>query len=482
MSSGLLSIARSALTTHQTALQTIAHNIANAETPGYSRQEASLEANTPVRLPYGSAGTGVSVTTIIRKRDILLDDGFRASNASLGTAEARRDGLGSLEGIFGEPTEAGMSATLDQFWGSWGDLATSPNSGAARAVVQQRGAQVAGLFNTYDAALTEQRTATVERLSATIETINGLADQVAQLNGRIVSAETDGHTANDLRDRRDMALDSLSRIAGTRVFTQHDGSAMVVIGNSKLVDGSSSTRLHVEYVSPVPPPAVTPSDLPLRIRLGNSRDTLAPLGGALRAVMEFANTDIPALRSRLDTMASSLVTAVNAAHGAGYTFSGNSIPGTAAGEFFDAGSAANPVRGGTMRLSSAVAADPGNVASSGSASAPTDNMTARAIADLRTTAGTVSYTGPNGVSESGSFLGFFRSTVTGLGTQVRRADDDTAIYGMLAEQADVRRQAVSGVSTDEELVQMLRVQQSYTAATKMIKVADEMLQTLLSLI
>lgn len=482
MSSGLLSIARTALTTHQTALQTIAHNIANAETPGYSRQEVVLEANTPVRLSYGNTGTGVSVTTIIRKRDILLDDGFRSSNASLGTAEGRRDGLSSLEGIFGEPSEAGMSATLDAFWGAWSDLATSPNSGAARAVVQQRGAQVADLFNSYDAALTDQRSAAVERLSTTVDHINGLASQVAHLNGRIVSAETGGHSANDLRDERDNILDSLSRIAGTRVFAQNNGSTTVVIGNSNLVDGSSSTPLHLEFVSPVPPPAVTPSDIPVRIRLGTSPDTLAPLGGELKSVMEFANSDVPVLRSRLDTMASSLVTAVNSAHSAGFTFDGNTIPGTAAGDFFDAGTVTDPVRGGTMRLSAAVAADPANVASSSSADAPTDNMTARALTELRTTAGTVSYTGPDGVSETGSFLGFFRTTVTKLGTQTRRAEDDTTIYTMLAEQADVRRQSVSGVSTDEELVQMLRVQQSYTAATKMIKVADEMLQTLLSLI
>jgi flagellar hook-associated protein 1 FlgK len=482
MSSGLLSIARSALTAHQTAMQTIAQNIANAETPGYSRQEAVLDATTPVRMSYGSMGTGVSVTTIIRKRDILLDDGFRASNASLGNAEMRRNGLGSLEDIFGEPTEAGMSATLDQFWGAWSDLATSPSSGAARSVVQQRGAQVADLFNSYDTALTAQRASSVERLSGTVDEINGLATQVAQLNDRIVASETGGHTANDLRDRRDLLLDSLSRIAGTRVFTQGDGSATVMIGNSNLVGGSTATPLHLEYVSPVPPPAITPTDLPVRIRLGSSPDALAPLGGALKATVDFLNSDIPALRSRLDTMASSLVTAVNDAHSAGFTFSGNGIPGTAAGDFFDAGSAGNPVRGGTIRLSSAVAADPANVASSSDASAPTDNMTARTLADLRTTAGTVSYTGPNGVSETGSFLGFFRATVTTLGTQVQRAADDTTIYTMLAEQADTRRQSVSGVSTDEELVQMLRVQQSYTAATKMIKVADEMLQTLLSLI
>ena len=84
MSTGLFSIARSAIMTHQTALQTISQNIANAETPGYSRQEAQLMANTPVRLAYGNVGTGVHVETIIRKRDILLDETFRSAAGQSG--------------------------------------------------------------------------------------------------------------------------------------------------------------------------------------------------------------------------------------------------------------------------------------------------------------------------------------------------------------------------------------------------------------
>lgn len=482
MTTGLFSIARSALVTHQTALQTIAHNIANAETPGYSRQEALLEANTPVRLSYGHVGTGVSVHTIIRKRDTLLDDSFRSSNGSLGSAESREQSLAALESIFGEPTDAGMSSALDQFWGAWSDLATTPNNGAARAVVQQRGAQVADLFNSYDASLSAQRGQAVDRLSATVAEINGLADTVAEMNGRLVSAEIGGDTANDLRDQRDLMLDRLSQLAGARVFMQKDGSATVLIGNSNLVDGNGARPLHLEFVEPVPPPAVTPSDIPVRLRLGNSPDAINNFGGSLDAIVRSVNTDIPALRGRLDAMASALVTAVNDAHTAGFTFTGNSIPGTAAGNFFDAGTATNPVRGATIRLDALIAADSSKIASSDDASAPTGNGAATAIAKLRVASDSVSYTDSNGVSETGSFLNFFRSTVTRLGIDARRAEDDTTIYSTLVEQAETRRQSVSGVNTDEELVNMMKVQQAYTAATKLIKTADEMLQTLLALV
>lgn len=482
MSSGLFNVARSALLTHQTALQTISHNIANAETPGYTRQEAVLAANTPVRLPYGTVGTGVHVDTIIRKRDILLDETFRSASGQAGDAEMRRDLLGQLEGVFGEPTEAGMSTALDKFWGAWSDLASNPGSGSARSVVQQSGRQLAQLFNSYDTQLTEQRTSSIDRLTGTVSQINAYAGQIAELNGRILSAESGGDSANDLRDMRDLALDRLSSIAGTRVVPQADGSVSVLIGNSTLVDGTSARPLSIQYEIPTPPPTVTPSDIPVRIRLGESPDRLAPLGGELRALVENINTSIPDLRGRLDAMASSLVTQVNTAHAGGFVFTGNTIPGTAAGNFFDAGTVLNPVRAGTLRLDTVVATDAAQIAASGNANAPTDNGTAMAMAALRTANSTVSFTLPNAVVETGSFLGFFRNTVTTLGINVRDAADDASIYRTLSDQGEARRQSVSGVSTDEELVNMLRVQQSYTAATKLIQAADEMMKTLLSLI
>ena len=482
MSTGLFSIARSALLTHQTALQTISQNIANAETPGYTRQEAVLVANTPVRMPYGNVGTGVRVETIIRKRDILLDESYRAAAGQAGDAELKSDLLGRMEGIFGEPSEAGMTNALDQFWSAWSDLASNPGSGSSRAVVQQRGRQVTQLFNDYDTQLTQQRTSSMERLSNSVAQINAFAGQVAELNNRIMSSETGGDTANDLRDQRDLILDKLSQIAGTRVINQADGSVSVIIGNSTLVDSATARPLSLHVEIPDPMPTVVPSDLPVRIRLGNSPDRLAPLGGELSALVTNINTDIPGMRGRLDAMAASLATSVNTAHTAGFTFTGNTIPGTAAGNFFDAGTVTNPVRASTFRLDTVIAGDPSRIAASGDANAPTDNTAALALSALRTTNDTVSYTTPSGNVESGTFLGFFRNTVTTLGIGVRSAQDNASVYGTLAEQGELRRQSVSGVSTDEELVNMLRVQQSYTAATKLIQTADEMLQTLLSMI
>ena len=482
MSSGLLSIARTALLTHQSALQTISQNIANAETPGYSRQEAVLSANVPVRMSYGNVGTGVHVETIIRKRDLLLDDSYRSASTLAGNAEMRRDLLGQVESVFGEPSDAGMASALDAFWGSWSDLSASPGSLSARAVVQQRGRQVAQLFNGYDTQLTQQRNSTMERLQNTIGTINSIAGQVAELNTRIVTSESDGNANNDLRDLRDIKLDELSRIAGTRVITQANGSVSVLIGNSTLVQGDTARPLSLKLEMPNPMPATPLADVNVRIQLGTSPDRLAPLAGELSSMVAVLNVDIPEARSRLDAMAAQFATAVNTVHTSGYTFSGNTVPGMAAGNFYDAGTMASPVSAATLKLDSAILADPLKIAASGNANGPTDNSVAQGLAGLRIVDDTVTWTSGTGATETGSFLSFFRSMVTRIGIDAAAATDNATVYRSLTDQADARRQSVSGVSTDEELVNMMRVQQSYQAATKMIKVADDMMQTLLSLV
>ncbi len=483
MTTGLFGIARTALLAHQTSLQIVSHNVANAETPGYSRQRPMLSASLPVHMPpYGTMGTGVSFDGIQRQRDVLLDQSFRTAASLLGESSTRSRLLSQVEEIFGEPADAGMAASLDQFWASFSDLATSPGSLSAKAVVQQRGRQLAQLFNDYDTRLTQVREQATTRLETLVAQANQLADQVAELNGRIATSEIGAGVASDLRDQRDLLVDQLTRMVGVRVEPQLDGSLTLLVGNSTLVDGTSARPLRAQADPPVPPPAVTPSDIPVRITLGNSVDRLAPLAGELKGLVDVINNDVPDMRGRLDTLASAIVTTVNTAHSAGFVFSGTTIPGTAAGNFFDPGTVGDPVRAGTIRLFAAIASDAGNIAASGDANAPLDNSAALALSALRNDTGSVSYTGANGVTETAGFNTFFRSTVTRLGLAVRGATDDATTHGILVDQAEARRQSVSGVSTDEELIQLMRMQQSYVAATKLIKTADEMLQTILSLV
>ncbi|MCU0633260.1 MAG: flagellar hook-associated protein FlgK [Gemmatimonadaceae bacterium] len=476
MSSGLLGIGRTALLTQQRALQVVSQNIANAETPGYSRQEAVLTANTPVRFPWGNLGTGVSIVDIARRRDQLLDTAYRDNEGRAAGADSRRSLLAGIENIFGEPSDRGMSTALDQFWSSWSDLAANPSSSAARNVVQQRGRQVGQLFNAYDRQLTSMRDQAIARVTNTVTQVNDLAAQVADLNGRILASEAGGQTAGDLRDARDLAIDSLSTLIGASAVPNADGTLSVTIANATLVDNTTVRPITVQFEQPPAPPALVPADLDLQLRLGTSADPLPPVGGQLGATMTVINSDIPDMRTRLDALASAIAREVNTLHRTGFTFPTNVPPGVAAGDFFDPGTVAQPVTAATFKLVDAVDDDPGAIAASTNPNGPTANALALAMAQLKDKPNTVSFGG-----DSGTFLGFFRAGMTRVGLATSRAGEEAEAYKTLALQAENRRQEVSGVNLDEELVSMMRFQQAYAAAARLITTADEMMQTVLSL-
>jgi flagellar hook-associated protein 1 FlgK len=420
---------------------------------------------------------------VVRKRNEMLDVGYRTSSETAARVELRRDQLAQLEAVFGEPSEEGMSKTLDEFFNAWSDLAATPTSIGARAVVQQRGRQVATLFNTYDGELTSQRATATDRLQQTLRQINSLAQQVADLNGRILSSESSGMPNNDLRDRRDLALDQLAGLAGARVEKQANGDAAVLVGSFNLVEGTNAQALELGFaVSGGPAPAEPVGDVPVRIKPVGNEGTVMGLGGEVHALMESINGIIPELRTRLDANARLLTATVNTLHRTGFLFDGSTIPGAAAGDFFDPGTVTAPVRAGTISLDAGIAADAGRIAASQDANGPADNRVANQLASLRDLPTSVTWTSTSGAVERGSFIGFFRSTVTQLGIASQATRDDATLFRTLADQAEARRQDSGGVNIDEEMVQIVRVQQAYQAAAKMVKSVDELMQTIMQLI
>lgn len=463
---GILSIARSAISAHQTAIQVISHNVANAETPGYSRQRVLMQENWPVKLPQGILGTGVLVRDVAQIRDALLDVAYRRDNASASGFGLRRDLLGQVEQIFGEPSGSGLAATMDAFWNAWSDLANAPDNPAARQVVQQRGAQVAATLNAQATRLDQIKADTIARLDRSVGLLNDLGRQMAEVNTQIVAAEAGGVTANDLRDTRNRLLDDMSKLASIQTVEAHNGSVTVLVANQTLVDGSASKAL-----------AMTGSPPKLALAFKGSADTLPQLGGELSALTDVLNNDLANTRARLDELALGLVTTVNAIHNQGWSPAAEPTPPMPPGwagsnvDFFT----------GADASSISLAAEVGNnrdfVAVSAVFGGTGDNSIALQLSQLRDDAITI------GASPSPtSFANHYRDTVTTLAMNTNAAASSSAVYETLAAQSEVRRQSVSGVSTDEELVQLMRSQQAYVAATRLISTVDEMAQALLNMV
>ncbi|HEY0970381.1 MAG TPA: flagellar hook-associated protein FlgK [Gemmatimonadales bacterium] len=462
---GILSIARLAISAHQTAIQVTSHNIANAETPGYSRQRVSLQENYPALDPAaGLLGTGVLVTDVGQIRDTLLDGSFRRESTSAAGFGLRRDLLGQVEGIFREPTNDGLAATLDQFWNAWSDLANSPLNDTTRSVVRQRGQQVATALNGYDRRLTEISEDTKLRLDSSLGQLNEYSRQVAELNRQIVSFEVGGGTAGDLRDARNRVLDEMSKLVPVDTIARRDGSIAVTLHGQSLVDGSHHKPLEHRMNGAV-----------VEIAFTGSKDALRIQGGELGAMLTVLNDDVPAARGRLDDLAKGIVEAVNGVHVKGWSPaeepSGTPRPDPWDGSlvhFFDPGN----VTAADISLSVKVQSSERYVAAGNVFDGPADNSIALDLAALR----------DRSAIGDATLATHFRDTVTGIAMSAASAGSSASVHETMAAQADVRRQSVSGVSTDEELLALMRHQQAYVAATRVVTAVDEMMQSLLQMV
>jgi flagellar hook-associated protein 1 FlgK len=447
----LLSIARSALLAHQRAIDVTAHNVANAQTPGYSRQRLDLVAVTPVRMGFGALGRGVTDVGVSRARDRLLDAGYRRDSGLLGRSNMLHDMLSQIEVALAEPGDLGVAAALDGLFQSFADLANDPASGPPRELVRQAANRLVQMLHQLDAQLARAEQDAIERLSAQVDEVNGIAERVARLNADILSA---GGQAPDLADQRDLLLDQLSELAPVRVLYNDDGTVGVLVGEALLVDRAATYPLGVKPLAGggwgVGPAA--------------GAGTLNLDAGSLAALSEVTSTTLPGLRSQLDTFTQALVTETNALHRAGFT-----LTGATGVDFFDPAG----VTAGSIALSAALQASTDNLAAAAT-TAPGDNAVALQLAALGRTA--LAALGGRTLRE------YYTQVAAGVGIGVRNAAQDAVTHQALVDNADALRSSVSGVSVDEEMTALIAQQQAYGAAARLVHVAEEMAQTLLEMI
>ncbi|MFE4523007.1 flagellar hook-associated protein FlgK [Cytobacillus firmus] len=235
-----LEVARKGMNAQQSALYTTGHNIANASTPGYSRQRVNFETTSPYPAPSmnrpqipGQMGTGVQAGSIQRMRDSFIDDQFRGENNKLGYWSSRSQSLSSMETIMNEPTEQGLANTMDQFWKSLQDLSVTPQDSGTRSVVRQRGLAVADTFNYLSSSLSAVQKDYKSEIDVTQKAVNSIIKQINDLNGQIGDVEVHGYLPNDLYDKRDLLLDNLSKYVNINVDAKSSGGLSSAIAEGK---------------------------------------------------------------------------------------------------------------------------------------------------------------------------------------------------------------------------------------------------------
>ncbi|MFC4618547.1 flagellar hook-associated protein FlgK [Camelliibacillus cellulosilyticus] len=495
---GSLEAVRRALFAQQGAIQTTGHNIANANTAGYSRQRVTFNPS----LPYpsvgfnrpqisGQIGTGVDIGSIDRIRDSFLDNQVRGEASSVGYWSAKSDALSKLENLMNEPSDHGLSKVLDDFWQSLQDLASNPENSGTRSVVRQRGQTVADTFHYLSSQLNKQQDDLKMQMGVSVDKVNALVQQINEINKQIAKTEPNGYAANDLYDQRDALVDELSQYVDIRVSTVSSGGLspgnavgkytiqMVAkdpsTGQEKtytLVDGNNlkAHKLQIDFSGDSPSLSVD----------GNAIPAGYSTGGSIQGSIE-SYSNVPNMLSALDQMAYNLVKAFNKVHEGGYGHAADGQTPPTGNLFFNdlddvKGAAAN------IDLSDAIKSSIDNIAASSDPNGSGDNTIAQNLADVLSKQN-MTFQVANGAdteTATTTLKGFLQSIIGQLGVNAEAANRNMANSQTLMANADQRRMSVSGVSLDEEMTSLIQYQHAYNAAARMVTVIDQMLDTIVN--
>src|SRR5690625_1002932 len=250
---GGIETAKRSLGSHQLALQTTGHNIANANAPGYSRQRVSLRATSPYTVPGmnnpagpGQVGTGVEPGVIQRMVDQFVQAEINKEARNTGYWASRDQMLQQIEAALMEPSDTGVRAAFDQFWESLQELQKNPESHAVRSVVAERATVLAETIHYTRSQLLPIQKELDHSVQGIAQQVTSLGEQIAVLNQEIARAKAVGYEPNDLLDRRDQLVEEVSDLSGATVVARQNGMIAVLIGGTTLVDGSHSRALVAE--------------------------------------------------------------------------------------------------------------------------------------------------------------------------------------------------------------------------------------------
>jgi len=543
MATNILSIGQSALAAAQAGLSTTGHNIANASTPGYSRQVVIQGAAQAQNFGFGFMGQGTEVTSIQRIYSDYL--GVQAQNA-----QASSSGLGTyytqiqqINNMLGDPT-SGLSPALQNFFNGIQSVASNPTSIPARQTALSAADALAASFNSMAGQLNEMAQGVNSQLQSSVSAVNSYAQQIAKLNDSISKAQlSTGQPPNDMLDQRDQLILNLNKEIKATVVKQGDGSYNVFVGNGQpLVVGINSSSL-ATVASPTIPGQI---DVAYKANNGSlvSIGSSSQVGGNLGGLVDFRTQSLAPAQNALGRIAIGLASTFNAQHQAGFD-----LNGAAGGAFFsvaapvvgansgNTGTAAitasignvgalttsdyklqydganytltrlsdntsttfaafpKTVDGVTINLSSGTPAagdsflirptvngasgfnvaiaDPARIAAAGQTGAVGDNRNALLLGALQTT----NTLGNGSVSYQGAYAQF----VSDLGNKTRELGVTSSAAKSLLTEATQAVQSQSGVNLDEEAANLLRYQQAYQAAGKVMQIASQMFSTLLAI-
>jgi flagellar hook-associated protein 1 FlgK len=453
----ILQTGRSAIMAQQAAIATASGNTANAETVGYARRDVTFTA-----LPGAS---GVGIGAILRRTAPLLEQRLVLQRGRLGAHEAKAEGLAAVERMFAE-TEHGLGARLDALFGSLRTLASSPADGQFRRDAISRGQDLAAAFASAADGIDRERTQADAALVQDVARASELVAAIAQQNAAVMASSpgTPDHATH--LDHRALLVDELAQLCEITTIPESDGSLTVLLaGGPGLVQGDQAASLRTSY-----DPVIGGLH---RVELvgasGAALDVTTSLrGGTIGGRLELRDETLVETAGRLDRLAYDLATAMNTQHRAGFGTDG----GTGRDFFAPPAQVAGAARG--LALAVGLADNPAWIAAASSAATATggnDNALALAgLSDQRLANGGQS-----------TFVGELAGMIGDLGRAARSEADGVASTELALEQTRALHQSSTGVSIDEELIDITRFERAYQAGARIVQTVDRMYEALLQL-
>lgn len=464
--------ANKGLIAQQTALQTVSHNISNANTEGFSRQRVDFKADRAYNYAgVGQLGTGVKMESIVRLVDDYVSKQIRQENATLEQYTTKSQVLDQLEVIFNEPSDTGLNFNVGEMFDGWQELSTNPENLSSKTIVVEKAKTLTDtlkhMANQVD-SLTDE---TKGQIQKDVEDMNSIVKQLDSLNKQIFNISLKGQIPNDLLDYRDVMLKDLSSIADFNAsFDTYGRVAVSLNSSSDSVEILSTTEGAKEVSTNI-------EASPISILVGDKAVNIS--SGKIKGNME-ALSDLKMRREELNTFAKTMTEAVNTVH------SGKVNPSKTDDLFFvfDGDAASVKVREEIQKDNSLVNAGKDIDSPVG------DGSRALAIARLRNTKLSFQEDQPIEYDDEtmtilnkagGSTIeGAYSDIVTKVGISKEHADNMVSNQEVLVNQLEQRRESTSGVSLDEEVTNLMKYQKSYEANARVISVLSEMLDTLIN--
>jgi flagellar hook-associated protein 1 len=448
---GSLSIALSALASSQQALETTSNNVANANTPGYSRQRAVLEPALPV--VYGSLtfGTGVVINKIESLRDPILEIQLNQETQQQSRLDTELQQLQQIQTGFGSAT-TGIGADITQFFNALQKLSPDPTNLALRQAVLTAAGNLATDFNTSATNLQTQATNLNQSVTESVGQVNTLTSEIARVNQQISYLENVHQDASSLVDQQTSLIRKLSGLIDVQVIPTDQGISLTTSNGAPLVSGSQSFALSTQLAS----------NGAERVMSGSQDITDKLTSGSLAGIIQIRDVQIPGMLGQLDQLAAGLSTALNTANQTGYDLSGN-----LGGNLFVA-----PPAGGTGAASAIklAIADPALVAASSDGTPGSNGNMAN-----------LSAVHDQGVVNGQTPLDYYSNVVFQVGSTTSNTSADASAASQILQQLQDQRGSVSGVSLDEEAANMVQYQTAYQAAARVVSTVNALLSDAVNL-